>query len=141
MLTIEARAVGQKKALVPEWSVPLPPELENGSGATLRDLITAVVRTEVRAFKERQREARLVQVLTSEQIGQGAVRGKIDSGGRDLKQPVDEDAAIRTALQAFEDGIYLVLVDDAEQRELDAPVRLRPDSRLLFLRLSLLAGG
>jgi hypothetical protein len=141
MLTIDARAVGQKRALVPEWSVPLPPELENGAGTTLRDLITAVVRTEVRAFKERQREARLVQVLTPEQIRQGETRGKIDSGGRDLKQPVDEDGAVRTALQAFEDGIYLVLVDDAEQRELDAPVRLRPDSRLLFLRLSLLAGG
>jgi hypothetical protein len=141
MLTLEARALGQKEPIVPEWSAPLPPELDGAPSIPLRDLIAAVVRTEVRAFEQRQREGRLLRVLTPDQVREGAARGKIDSGGRDLHQPVDEDAAVATALQAFEDGLYLVLVDDAEVRELEAPVRLRPDSRLLFLRLSLLAGG
>ena len=141
MLTVEARALGQKEAIVPEWSVALPPELDGKEAVTLRELIAAVVRAEVRAFQQRQREGRLLRVLTPEQVREGAARGKIDSGGRDLNQPVDEESAVTTALQAFEDGLYLALVDGAEVRELDAPVTLGPDSRLLFLRLSPLAGG
>ena len=58
-----------------------------------------------------------------------------------LDQQVDENEAVKTALQAFEDGIYLVLVDGIEQRSLDAVVPVSSESRVLFLRLSLLAGG
>lgn len=141
MLTLEARAIGRKQPLVPEWTVPLPPQIEAGDPLTLRDLLTAVVRSEVSAFKTRQSERRLLQVLTPEQIEKGAARGRIHSGGSDLHQQVNEDEAIRVALQAFEDGIYLVLLDGVEQRLLDAPVRVTTECRLLFLRLTLLAGG
>jgi hypothetical protein len=44
-------------------------------------------------------------------------------------------------LQAFEDGLYLVIVDGNEQRDLDQQVFLQPDSRVAFVRLALLAGG
>lgn len=141
MLTLEARAIGRKQPLVPEWTVPLPPEIEADGDLTLRELLTTVVRGEVSAFQKRQADRRLLQVLTPEQIEHGAVRGKIDSGGSDLNQQVSEAEAIRVALQAFEDGIYLVLVDGVEQRSLNARVAVTAESRVLFLRLSLLAGG
>ena len=44
-------------------------------------------------------------------------------------------------LTAFEDGLYLVLLDDKEQRNLDATVHLTDDSRVAFLRLTFLAGA
>lgn len=141
MLTLEARALGRKQPLVPEWTVPLPPEIEAGGDLSLRELLITVVRGEVNAFRQRQADRRLLQVLTPEQIETGAARGKIDSGGSDLNQQVSEDEAVRVALQAFEDGIYLVLVDGVEQRALDAPVAVTAESRVLFLRLALLAGG
>ena len=62
-------------------------------------------------------------------------------GGRELHQPVDADSAVTTALQAFEDGIYLVILDEKEQRDLDREVHLRPDSHLVFVRLVMLAGA
>jgi hypothetical protein len=62
-------------------------------------------------------------------------------GGRDLDQKVDADEAVATALEAFEDGLYLVVVDGQELRNLDAQVFLQPDSRVAFVRLTLLAGG
>jgi hypothetical protein len=54
---------------------------------------------------------------------------------------VDDDVAVAVALQAFEDGLYFVFLDGQQQEDLDAEVRLRPDSTLTFIRLVALAGG
>jgi hypothetical protein len=141
MITISGKALGKKKPLFDDFSLPFPPDLGDGGALTLRDLIARVVTGEVEAFKQRQQERKLVRALTAADIEQGAVRGKIDMGGRDLQQEVDVEQAIGTALEAFEDGLYLVIVDGQEQRSLDAQVFLQPDSRLAFVRLPLLAGG
>jgi len=142
MLTVSAKALGRNKPLVPIFGVPPPPDLPGGGGhMRLRDLLTLIVRHEVAAFRARQEQSKFVRVLSAESIETGAARGKISMGGRDLKQTVDEEQAIGAALQAFEDGIYLVFLDEAEQTDLDAEVFVKPDSDLLFIRLALLAGG
>ena len=46
-----------------------------------------------------------------------------------------------TALEAFIDGLYLVVIDGLEYRDLDAIVHLEPESRITFLRLTFLAGA
>jgi len=48
---------------------------------------------------------------------------------------------VGAALTGFEDGLYLVILDGVEQKELEQPVYLRDDSRLVFLRLAFLAGA
>lgn len=142
MITIEGKAMGSRKPLFADWSIPFPPDLEGeGGGLTLRDLIARVVRAEVEAFRTRQGERKLIRALTADEIARGAAAGKVDMGGRDLEQEVDEGQAVGAALQAFEDGMYLVVVDGEEQRDLDRAVFLRPDSRVAFIRLTLLAGG
>jgi hypothetical protein len=142
MITIEGKALGQRRPLFEDWSIPLPPESgEGGGGLTLRDLIARVVRAEVAAFRDRQHERRLARAFSAAEIERGAALGKVDMGGRELDQAVDEDQAVAAALQAFEDGIYLVVVDGEDFRDLDRAVYLRPDSRVTFLRLALLAGG
>src|SRR5215467_6219192 len=107
LLTISARALGRRKPLVPDWQVSWPPE-EDGGGEplTLRELITRIVSKEVEAFQQRQEERKLARILTERQIDAGIERGRVDPGGRDLRQKVDADEAVATALQAFEDGIY-----------------------------------
>src|SRR5262245_37873038 len=101
MLTIRGKAIGRKKPLFADWSIPVPPAATGGDGRlTLRDLITHVVHCEVKAFRERQSERQLVRALTARQIEEGADKGKIVMGGRDLKQVVNEDEAVATALQA-----------------------------------------
>ena len=82
-----------------------------------------------------------MRVLSNAEIADGAARGKVDPGGRSPTGPVDEDAAIGAALQGFEDGLYLVILDGVEQRSLDAQIYPKPDSRLVFLRLTFLAGA
>jgi len=141
-LTVSARALARRKPLIPDWQVPWPPEEDGGGEAlTLRELITHIVHQEVRAFATRQQERKLVRILTEKEIESGLEKGRVDSGGRDLRQEVNPEEAVGTALQAFEDGIYLVFLDEEEQRELDKQVFLRPDSKLTFVRLVLLAGA
>ena len=141
-LTLSARVLGRRKPLVPDWQIPWPPD-EHGEGEslTLRELITRVVLEEVGAFTKRQEERKLVRILTEKEIESGLAKGRVDSGGRNLNQKVDPEAAVATALQAFEDGIYLVFLDDEEQRDLDKQVFLQPESKLTFVRLVMMAGA
>jgi hypothetical protein len=142
MVTVSGKALGRKRPLFADYSVALPPDLGgDGDRLTLRRLITAIVRSEVEAFRTRQAERKLLRALTARQIEEGAGKGKIDFGGRELDQKVDAEATVAAALQAFEDGLYLVVVDGEEHRELDREVFLGPDTRVTFVRLTLLAGG
>jgi hypothetical protein len=141
-LTISGRAVGSRRPLFTEWSIPFPPEWGDADGVTLRDLIGRVVRAEVQAFRQRQADRQMFRALTARQIQAGVERGKIKMGGSEVpQQEVDEDGAVAAACQAFEDGVYLVVIDGEEQREIDREIHLRPDSRITFVRLALLAGG
>jgi len=142
VLTISARSVGKRKPLVPDWQVPWPPaEHDIGEPLTLRALITRIVFQEVAAFEQRQEAKQRVRILTERELETGLARGKVDAGGRNLHQDVNPEEAVGTALQAFEDGLYLVLLDGEEQRELDRQIFLQADSQLVFVRLVMLAGG
>jgi hypothetical protein len=141
---IETRVVGRKSRPLDQWSIPTPPAPDDrgdGGSLTLRDLIARVVRVEVAAFERREQARRFVHVLSDTDIAAGAARGKVDAGGRAPTGPVDPEAAVGAALQGFADGLYLVVLDGVEQRELDRPVYVTPDSRLVFLRLTFLAGA
>jgi hypothetical protein len=96
---------------------PLVPDRElptDGWGAqTLRQLIERVVREDAMALDQ------------------------IVSAGL----AADPDVSVALALQAFEDRLYLVLIDGRQQRKLDAPAPVGPDSTLTFLRLVAFAGG
>lgn len=143
MVVVEARVLGKQRSLVPEWSVPIPtPPADRGhSGWTLRQLIQRIVRAEVAEFDRRQEARTFVRALSAREVAAGAERGKVDPGGHARGKPADTEAAVAAALQAFEDGLYLVLVDGKEQRELDREVHVGDQSRVMFLRLSMLAGG
>ena len=142
-MLIETRVIGKRARSLDRWSVPPPrlPDEGGDGGLTLRELIVRVVRTEVRAFERREQARRLIRVLSNAEIADAAARGKVDPGGRSPTGPVDEDAAIGAALQGFEDGLYLVILDGVEQRSLDAQIYPKPDSQLVFLRLTFLAGA
>lgn len=145
MLTISGRGLGRRRPLFEDFSISPPAEIGDGGPLTLRDLITHVVGQEVAAFDARQEARRLDRVLTAGQIEQGVQRGKVGPEGRDPRHlppdKVDVDAAVATALDAFVDGLYLVIIDEVEYRDLEAIVSFGPESRITFLRLTFLAGA
>lgn len=147
-LRVEARIIGKRQPLGAPWQVTLSPDLlrtdaDTGQGFLLRDLIAALVRAEVQAFRLRQEERHILHVLSPQEINNAAQTGKVSMGGEEELVPVeiDEDEAVQVALQAFEDGIYLVFLDGQHQRHLDSSVQLHPESYLLFIRLVALVGG
>ena len=141
-VVVEGKVVGQKRPLFTDWRVNLPPLDENrGDHLKLRDLISSIVIREVEAFRLRQEERKLARVMSRQQIEQGVSGGKVDPGERYLQQEVNPDEATAVALQAFEDGWYFVFVDDVQQTHLDNEVFLKVNSRVMFLRLTALAGG
>jgi len=145
MITIRGKALGNRKPLFEDFSVPPPRHVGDGDGPlTLRTLITHVVSSEVEAFQKRQHARRLDRVLSLSEVERGERKGKISPEGRDPKNPpaeADVETAIATALEAFVDGLYLVVIDELEYTNLDAIVSLKPDSRVTFIRLTFLAGA
>jgi len=143
-MIVEGRMIGKSRPLFPDWSVPLPPEwTQSDAGVPLKDLIVSIVLAEVDAFRARREERRLTRVLTASQIAEGAARGKVDSGGREVDEPGVDDPqqAVGVALQAFDDGLYYVFVDDEHRQNLSDIVPVKPGTRVTFLRLVALAGG
>ena len=94
------------------------------------------------SFHQRQEGHRFLRALSSSQIVAAAEQGRVLLGGSETEpQAIDEETAIAGALQAFEDGIYFVVMDEKQITSLDAEVQVDDDSRITFLRLTLLAGG
>ena len=141
-LVMDARILGQRRRIMDDWEVTLPLDLTGREDALpLRDILSQVVLAEVAGFQQRQEERRLARILGPDQIAAGLADGKVDPAEHDLQQAVEPEAAVATALQAFEDGLYFVFVEGAQITGLDDPVALRPAVHMTFVRLVALAGG
>jgi hypothetical protein len=142
LFTVEGKVVGRRAPIFSDWHIELPPLSENdGDGLRLRDFISFVVSSEVEAFRSRQQERRLARVMSKEEIKQSAISGKVDPGEHTLDHAVDATAAVAVALQAFEDGLYFVFIDEVQQFNLDSKIYLHTNSKVVFLRLTALTGG
>lgn len=139
-LTVSGKVMGKTQPVFANWELRLSERVEQ-IPLTLRALLTQIVLAEVAGFTDRQRQRRLLQVLSPAQIHLGVEQGKVEAGGSDLEQIVDAEQAIEIALQAFTDGLYFVFLDEQQQEKLDDVVTLQPQSELLFLRLVPLVGG
>ena len=141
-LTIEAKVLGQRHPEISGWQLELPSDAAPDATLTLRQLLALIVTREVDAFHQRQAERRLMRVLSPAEIAEGAARGKIEASGQETApQAVPVAEAIATAIQAFEDHLYYVLLDGQRLNDLDVPVPLREASHLTFVRLVALVGG
>jgi len=142
-MIISAKQLGKKKPPVDDWHYTPPDEIFNSGdgGITLRKLIIRIVLDEVDAYNERQKQQSFIKVLTQKKIDDAAKSGKISMGGAEETQFANSEAAAVEAIQAFEDGLYLVFLDGAEQTDLDAQVYISTESNMTFIKLTFLAGA
>jgi hypothetical protein len=108
--------------------------------STMRGLIEAAVRQGVADFNARGADNMLVDFLTEEAVADKAAAGKVGFGRLYSEKKADPGKAVAAAVQGFEDGLFRVLVNDTEAVELDAPLEIREDDVLTFIRLTFLAG-
>lgn len=105
-------------------------------------LITAFVTAEVARFNARAEAGETaLTYLTNAQISDGAAAGKVAFGTDYNGKVQDLAAAVENAHQCFVDGIYRIFVNGEELEDaLDAPVLLKENDEITFVRLTMLAG-
>ncbi|MFD2556261.1 hypothetical protein [Sphingobacterium tabacisoli] len=132
-LTLQLKRLGKKRVINVPYQLEVVP-------ATLKELITECVKNEVQRYNQKREEIPLVSFLNPQQIGEQAEGGKIAFGDIDNLEEVAIEKALDTAMQAFEDGLYVVFVDGMELKSLDAPMQLQDKSEVAFIRLTFLVG-
>jgi hypothetical protein len=126
---IDESTLGEKRA----WSLDLVDVLDET--LSLREIIRRRIYQEVTEYNARQSGyfRGLVQPTDAERT----------LNGYRLKTPhrLDWQAQYEKAIAAFQRRGYIVLVNDQQVAELDAPVELRSGAAVTFLRLVPLVGG
>lgn len=117
---------------------PLRYEIE-GRPQSLRELLLAMVKEEVRRYNDAQASDGLLRWLSQGELEDLAGEGKVSFGGTGAG-PADLGKAEQVMLAAFEDGLFRVLVDGEEVADPEAPLALTESSVVTIIRLSFLAG-
>jgi len=107
---------------------------------TLKDLIQACVKSEVKKYNDNKTTINLISFLTPSAIQDQSETGKISFGDTENTQLADLEKSIATVLQGFVDGLFVVFIDEEEIKDLDQKINLEGEPPITFLRLSFLTG-
>lgn len=136
ILKINLKQIGERKQKIAPIDFTYDPIPK-----TVRELIIQTVTSCVNSYNERVRAGEAnVRPLMREEINDMANIGKIAFGINYSGREQDVDKAVENALQAFEDGIYRIFLNDKELEKLEAPMNARENDSLTFIRLTMLAG-
>lgn len=129
------KAAGRRKPVLELVEASLPAHV-----SSLREVIQEIVTEQVRRYNDRNPDQAIYPYLSSGQLEEQVRLGKVSFGAAYDDRQADEAKAIADAWQAFEDGIYKVLIDDRAVERLDQPLELREGTVFTFIRLALLSG-
>lgn len=118
---------------------PVPFVLQNNP-QTIQELITETVRTCVNQYNDRLEHASILQSITAEDIADQEKSGKIGFQVNYGEKSADFQQALENALCSFEDGIYRIFIDDQAAESLAQPIHITENTKLTFVRLTMLAG-
>jgi len=115
-------------------------ELNIPNPTTLENLLTKLVVQQYSAFRE-QIETPILPILSSLAINTQAAQGKIDFKTIYNPNLEDQKKAIEVALQAFEDGLFVVFIDDEPIDDLSTILSIDTTTIFTFIRLTFLTGS
>ncbi|HAQ08143.1 MAG TPA: hypothetical protein DCR24_11720 [Bacillus bacterium] len=134
-LFISMKSIGKRKNVISKQTVQLP-----STPGSLRVLLSELVTWNVQQLAEKDEEIHLVNYLTETEVNHQAINGKVGFGAIYNKKKPDLTEAIQTAIQAFEDGLFLVFINSEQVEALDAPLEMADGDEVVFIRLTMLAG-
>jgi len=132
---IRVKAVGRRKPIFELIEVTLPAQV-----SCLEEAIREIVAQQVSQYNARNIDQTIFPYLSQEQLEDQALAGRVSFGAAYDERKADKAKAITDALQAFEDGIYKVLIDDKVIDRLDERLELKDGAVFTFIRLTLLSG-
>ena len=113
----------------------------SGDAVCLKALIEEIVLHNVKAYNNKKVDSLITNFLTSDEIEEMAQKGKVGFRERYNIEKQDPQKAVSNAIQAFEDGIYRVFINDNEIENLQTPISLKENDHLAFIKFIMLAGG
>lgn len=143
ILKVQMKQAGRRGAKITTASLPL-----GKTPDTIEELIILTVKTTHGDFKRRvensdkleEGELEGFDILSPIMIEDKAASGKIGFGRIENKKVVSEKKAVETALQAFEDGIVAIFIDENRYENLQDKLSLTGDETVTFVKLAMLAG-
>lgn len=135
-IRVNQKSVAGKKNSIRQviYEYPACPE-------TVKQLLVETVKLCVADYNERREAGTdILQIFSRKELEDRAATGKIGFGVNYGAGYADEEAAVKNALQCFEDGIVAVFVDGTRLEGLEDAVELKEESEVTFVRLTMLAG-
>ena len=117
----------------------VPFELEH-SPENVGELIQECVHTCVKEYRARA-AGRTEQPMTEAEIEAQKEIGKIAFGIHYNERKVDEQKAVATALQAYEDGLFRIFLNEEALGEAEQELHLTEEAVLTLVRLTMLSGS
>lgn len=140
-INIAVKQLGKKHPLIAPTEVEIE-EMEPPH--TLRKLVEAIVQQQVEQYNQKNienDEEGTVQRPLNNYLSILTDTGKAGFNSIYNQNKANLAEAQSAAIQAFEDGLFSVFLNDEELRHLDEEILLAPDSILIFIRLTFLAGS
>ncbi|WP_341935142.1 hypothetical protein MRBLWO14_000770 [Microbacterium sp. LWO14-1.2] len=107
---------------------------------SLRALLRILVDHELAEYATHRERSAMLRVLTPVDLVRGAETGRYGNEGRELPAAPPPDDAHARAIEAFDDQLFFVFLDDVRITDLDAIQTIGPHSRLRLVRLVALTG-
>ena len=141
-IRINVRSVSRKKAAILQRSCEYPDR-----AMTVEEFIAETVRQNVREYNERKDAVELLRLFSREQGGEPieeqledmAASGKVSYGEAMDDRKADPEAAVKNAVQCFEDGMVALFADGVRYTKKDEPIAIKDQSEVTFVRLVFLA--
>lgn len=137
-ITISVKQPGRKHAVIDRQVLEIAGITDHPS---LRELLVAVVKQQVAAYNNKPLEKNILPFLSPEQVNDISATGKAGFGSIYNEHKADAEKAQATALQAFEDGLFAVFINDKELKNLTEKFSLDSLTIVTFIRLTFLAGS
>ena len=110
-LTVCVKQTGRKHALIDKKIIDIKDLGNMPTGATL---ITAVVHQQVHEYNAKPKEKNLLPFLSNTETDEQIANGKVSFGSIYNENKADILIATTTALQAFEDGMFALFINDEQ---------------------------
>ena len=134
-IRINVKGASRKKAAVVQRIYEYPDRQ-----MTVEDFLTETVRQCVREYNARKDAGEILRLFSAEELEDKAAGGKVAYGGPMDDRKADEEKAVATALQCFDDGMAALFADGVRYTERKEILPLRDQSEVTFVRLTFLAG-
>ncbi|MEE1031040.1 MAG: hypothetical protein U0L12_02745 [Ruminococcus sp.] len=132
---IRIKSAGRRRPVLDNVPYEIPDNVQ-----TVRELITEIVKMEVKKYNDKGTDVQIIPFLTQEELEEQAQVGKVGFGRIYSEKKADERKAIENALQCFGDGIVRIFQNEEELAGLETKIQIKEQDVFTFMKFVFLAG-